>query len=136
MECMANSDNVIRAGLTPKLRDVPILVSTLTYAAAPWSKHRVTPTPFRSTSKTTLYDPPIPEFSVTRTILANEERESHPAVAGPSIAIFTEGRGSVSWQSGSLEVGEGGVIFIGADTPIEISGGKGSTTIFRAFVEA
>ena len=35
IECMANSDNVIRAGLTPKLRDIPNLVNTLTYAAAP-----------------------------------------------------------------------------------------------------
>ncbi|TFK93123.1 RmlC-like cupin, partial [Polyporus arcularius HHB13444] len=30
-ECMATSDNVIRAGLTPKLRDVPNLVAGLTY---------------------------------------------------------------------------------------------------------
>lgn len=31
VECMANSDNVIRAGLTPKQRDVKILCSMLTY---------------------------------------------------------------------------------------------------------
>ncbi|GAA5900876.1 hypothetical protein JCM8208_004634 [Rhodotorula glutinis] len=30
MERMATSDNVVRAGLTPKLRDVPTLTSTLT----------------------------------------------------------------------------------------------------------
>lgn len=31
VECMATSDNVVRAGLTPKLKDVPTLVSMLTY---------------------------------------------------------------------------------------------------------
>ena len=43
---MANSDNVIRAGLTPKLRDVPNLVSTLTYTPAPPSEHVVEPVQF------------------------------------------------------------------------------------------
>ena len=32
VECMATSDNVVRAGLTPKLRDVPTLAAMLTYA--------------------------------------------------------------------------------------------------------
>ena len=31
IECMATSDNVVRAGLTPKERDVQILCSMLTY---------------------------------------------------------------------------------------------------------
>lgn len=31
IECMATSDNVVRAGLTPKKRDVEILCSMLTY---------------------------------------------------------------------------------------------------------
>lgn len=31
VECMATSDNVIRAGLTPKLRDTSILCKSLTY---------------------------------------------------------------------------------------------------------
>lgn len=31
IECMATSDNVVRAGLTPKLRDVQTLCSMLTY---------------------------------------------------------------------------------------------------------
>ena len=32
VECMATSDNVIRAGLTPKLRDTAVLCSSLTYS--------------------------------------------------------------------------------------------------------
>ncbi len=35
VECMATSDNVIRAGLTPKLRDTTILCESLTYNQGP-----------------------------------------------------------------------------------------------------
>ena len=31
VECMATSDNVIRAGLTPKLRDTTVLCNSLSY---------------------------------------------------------------------------------------------------------
>lgn len=31
VECMINSDNVVRGGLTPKLKDVDTLVSMLDY---------------------------------------------------------------------------------------------------------
>ncbi|KAJ7849963.1 mannose-6-phosphate isomerase [Mycena olivaceomarginata] len=137
MECMANSDNVIRAGLTPKLRDIPNLVSGLTYEAALPSKHVVFPAPFRTTAASTLYDPPIPEFSVVQVTVGAGAKETHPTVAGPSIAIATEGAGSVSWtgDSNGLDVSQGDVFFIGADTEISFSSVSG-LTVYRAFVEA
>ncbi|KAG6805072.1 hypothetical protein H0H87_005088, partial [Tephrocybe sp. NHM501043] len=111
---MANSDNVIRAGLTPKLRDIPNLIATLTYTSLPASEQLVSPSPFPSpaaasspqTPRTsTLYDPPIPEFSVVQTKLPREGEETHRAIDGPSIAIVTDGAGAVSWGGGQ---GEGG----------------------------
>ncbi|KAI0366040.1 mannose-6-phosphate isomerase [Pilatotrama ljubarskyi] len=143
VECMATSDNVIRAGLTPKLRDVPNLVAGLTYNAAHASKHLVEPSAFDSAAHSTLYDPPIPEFSVVRTVLGVGEREAHPPVDGPSIAIVTEGRGEVNWggsgeeEGGRLDVGEGEVFFVGAGQGIEVkTDGEGELVIHRAFVEA
>jgi mannose-6-phosphate isomerase len=137
MECMANSDNVIRAGLTPKLRDIPNLVSGLTYEAAEPSKHVVEPAPFRAAASSTLYDPPIPEFSVVQVLVGAGAKETHPTVAGPSIAIATDGAGSVSWTEGAsgLDVSQGDVFFIGADTEISFSSVSG-LTVYRAFVEA
>ncbi|KAJ7460679.1 mannose-6-phosphate isomerase [Mycena latifolia] len=135
MECMANSDNVIRAGLTPKLRDIPNLVSGLTYTAAEPSKHVVAPAPFRGAASSTLYDPPIPEFSVVQVVLTAGATDTHPAVAGPSIAIVTAGAGSTSWTGGALDIGQGDVFFIGADTEISFSSAAG-ITVYRAFVEA
>ncbi|KAI0700295.1 mannose-6-phosphate isomerase [Cytidiella melzeri] len=140
IECMATSDNVIRAGLTPKLRDVPNLVAGLTYVASDHKKHLVKPEPFSAVSAvsrhTTLYDPPIPEFAVLRVVLAARETEEHAAIDGPSIVIVTEGSGDVKWEGGSLEVSEGEVFFVGANTPVrfEEKGGE-SFTVFRAFVD-
>ncbi|THH16926.1 hypothetical protein EW146_g3799 [Bondarzewia mesenterica] len=140
MECMANSDNVIRAGLTPKLRDIPNLISGLTYAAALPTQHQVRPAPFASASHSTLYDPPIPEFSVVQVVLPSGERESHPSVAGPSIAIVTEGRGSVGWsegKGGEVDVDVGSVLFISAGLGVEFRApAEGGMTVYRAFVEA
>ena len=137
---MATSDNVIRAGLTPKLRDVPNLVGGLTYTAADPSKHLVQPVPFAKTSQvsphTTLYDPPIPEFSVLRVALASSELETHAPIDGPSIAIITEGRGVVGWRQESLEVSEGEVFFVGANTELKLEAQDQNFVVYRAFVEA
>lgn len=141
MECMANSDNVIRAGLTPKLRDIPNLVSGLTYTAADPTNHVVQPASFRSsTSVSTLYDPPIPEFSVIQLRLPRGKKETHPAIEGPSVAIVTEGKGVVEWggDNDKLDVGTGDVFFIGAGTEVSFTaaGGERVLVVYRAFVEA
>ncbi|KAJ7230548.1 mannose-6-phosphate isomerase [Mycena pura] len=136
MECMANSDNVIRAGLTPKLRDIPNLVAFLTYEAAPPSRHVVARAPYASSS--TLYDPPIPEFSVVQVVVGASTTETHPAIAGPSIAIATDGAGSVRWGGADMspvDIGQGDVYFIGADTEVSFSSASG-LAVYRAFVEA
>lgn len=145
VECMANSDNVIRAGLTPKLRDIPALVSGLTYIAGDPKKHVVKHRDFppsiprTSIVPSVLYDPPIPEFSVIQTKLYPDRTEKHRAVRGPSIAIVTGGKGWISWKKQDqekLEVGLGDVFFVGANTEITVeSEGNTVLVIYRAFVE-
>ncbi|CAL1711008.1 unnamed protein product [Somion occarium] len=134
IECMATSDNVIRAGLTPKLRDIPNLISGLTYQSANASKHLVNPVP-RSTH-TQLYDPPIPEFSVLGLNLSPSESETHGAIDGPSLAIVTEGSGTVRYADKTLNVITGEVLFIGAGTPVQLQASGEGLVLFRAFVEA
>lgn len=138
---MANSDNVIRAGLTPKLRDIPNLVSGLTYVASPSLKHIVQPVPFSiSTTDTLLYNPPVPEFSVLLIKVASGKVEVHSGIAGPSIAIVTDGEGILSWRSDedSLRVSMGSVFFIAAGAEIKVVNtdqSQNSLVIFRAFVQ-
>ena len=140
VECMATSDNVIRAGLTPKLRDVPNLVAGLTYNAAEPSRHLIQPTPSAfssSSSHSTLYDPPIPEFSVLRVALESRAQEVHQPVPGPSVTVVTGGHGAIKWGSEKLEVSKGEVFFIGADTSVTFAaeGGEG-LVLYRAYVTA
>ncbi|KAF8590294.1 mannos-6-phosphate isomerase [Ramaria rubella] len=137
VEAMATSDNVLRAGLTPKIRDVPNLVSSLTYNAGPLSAHVVNPAPFtRGSSYTTLYDPPIPEFAVLSVRIPGGEKETHDPVEGPSLLIVTQGTGEVVLPgSDSLAVKEGSVLFVGADTKVSFDANE-ELVFFRAFVEA
>ena len=118
---------------------MPNLISGLTYSVAPASKHVVAPQSFSSSSSSTLYDPPIPEFSVVETILPGKNGQSlekHRKVNGPSLAIVTEGSGVASWGTGGkLELGRGDALFIGADTAINLECDE-KLTLFRAFVEA
>lgn len=135
MECMATSDNVIRAGLTPKLRDVPNLVSSLTYEAADASKHRVKGAPFESCPNTRVFDPPIAEFSVLHTQLGSGVEEVHRGLKGPSITIVTGGSCKIGWSGGGLEATAGEVFFVATETKLKIVGNEENTEVFRAFVE-
>jgi mannose-6-phosphate isomerase len=155
IECMAASDNVVRAGFTPKFKDVPTLVSMLTYSYAPISSQKMDPTDYpyvtfnasaySSASSATLYDPPIEEFSVVKTDLKrNGAKATFEAVDGPSIVICTKGKGRINVGPKVEEVAEGYVFFVGAmaelvleSTTEEEEGGEGDRefTTFKAFCE-
>lgn len=62
IECMACSDNVVRAGLTPKYIDVKTLCSMLNFNGAPAESklfYGIQENPY-----TTLFRPPVPDFAV------------------------------------------------------------------------
>lgn len=134
---MATSDNVVRAGLTPKLRDVPTLIDMLTYEAGPAEAQLLQPSKFHSDDQNLLYDPPIDEFSVLRTRLDKGKQTKHVPIDGPSIAVVTQGAATVTFAGGKdeLKVLKGDVFFVGAGAGLTIDA-KEDTEIFRAFVEA
>lgn len=66
IECMACSDNVVRAGLTPKFKDVATLCNILTYNCKPGDKNLFFSKTDSSCAYTTIYDPPVNEFSVDK----------------------------------------------------------------------
>jgi len=133
---MATSDNVLRAGLTPKHRDVDNLLASLTWTFG--VQHSVEPKPLLSsvtTDYSRVYDPPVPEFSVVQVRLPPGEKEAHPAFDGPSILIVTEGWGRLS-TSGEDDIGlkEGSVVFIGAGVDASFSsGGADPLALYRAY---
>lgn len=90
VELMANSDNVLRGGLTPKHVDVPELLNVLRFDAPP-----VLPTPtVRLGSGEVCYLTPAPEFRLSRIDLA-PERDFVAAITGPEILLCIDGQASV-----------------------------------------
>jgi mannose-6-phosphate isomerase len=150
VECMASSDNVVRAGFTPKFKDVDTLVNMLTYNYAPIDEQKMNPTDYpyatlnrtaySSGSSVTLYDPPIDEFSVVQTTLrGNGAKATFDPLDGPSIIICTAGKGKISVGSTVQEVKEGYVFFVGAtaECVLESEGASDDDefTTFKAFCE-
>lgn len=62
VECMACSDNVIRAGLTPKFKDVETLLKMLDFSGHRAEEKFFTPVPVGPYSK--LFKPPVDDFAV------------------------------------------------------------------------
>ncbi|KAI1088740.1 mannose-6-phosphate isomerase [Rostrohypoxylon terebratum] len=149
IECMAASDNVVRAGFTPKFKDVQTLVDLLTYNYAPIEEQKMAPaeypyvvlnrTAYSSGSEANLYDPPIDEFSVIRTVLnGNGSKATFDPIDGPSIVICTGGKGKITVGPKTEEIKEGYVFFVGAtaELVLESEGGSDdSFTTFKAFCE-
>ncbi|NWW48513.1 MPI isomerase, partial [Pedionomus torquatus] len=66
VECMACSDNTVRAGLTPKFIDVLTLCEMLNYTPAPSSSKIFTATQSQLDPSIYLYDPPVPDFTIMK----------------------------------------------------------------------
>ncbi|KAJ5852424.1 uncharacterized protein N7529_011809 [Penicillium soppii] len=147
IECMASSDNVVRAGFTPKFKDVDTLTQMLTYSYAPIEEQKLqatdypyavlNATAYSSASTAMLYDPPIDEFSVVKTDLKRTgAKVTFDGIYGPSILICTRGKGKITVGNKVEEVQEGYVFFVGAtaECAIENTGsGEGSDDVFTTY---
>ncbi|RDY03316.1 Mannose-6-phosphate isomerase 2, partial [Mucuna pruriens] len=118
IECMATSDNVVRAGLTPKHRDVQTLCSMLTYKqGSPEILRGVPINPYVN-----KYIPPFEEFEIDSCDLPRGEVVVFPAVPGPSIFLVTVGEGMMNTESPKgYPITEGDVLFVAANTEISVT---------------
>ena len=146
---MASSDNVVRAGFTPKFQDNPTLTTMLTYSYAPPSSQLLPPTDYpyvtlnstaySSSSTALLYDPPIEEFSVVKTELKREgAKATFEGVKGPSVIICTRGAGAIKVGNKEFDVKEGSIFFVGATAEVVLEAkGQGDEgfVAFKAFCE-
>mmetsp|Transcript_10808 Transcript_10808/g.21472 ORF Transcript_10808/g.21472 Transcript_10808/m.21472 type:complete len:405 (-) Transcript_10808:2270-3484(-) len=117
VECMATSDNVIRAGLTPKFKDTKILCDSLSYKQG--NPDIVTASSYQE-GKLGLYRSGFDEFEVWNLRLHKEEC-ALPATSGPVIAFCQAGEGTLSWNEGnSLEMKKGTIFFMPANVPVTL----------------
>ncbi|MFF3512166.1 mannose-6-phosphate isomerase, class I [Streptomyces sp. NPDC002573] len=125
VEIMANSDNVLRCGLTPKHVDVPELLRIVRFEAADPGVLR----PEASPDGEEVYETPIDEFRLSRYVLPEGTAAHDLTRPTPQILLCT---------AGSVRVGEhllapGQSVFVAADETAEASG---AGTLFRAAVVA
>lgn len=133
IECMATSDNVVRAGLTPKSRDVQVLCSMLTYKQGfPEILQGTSLNPY-----TKRYSPPFDEFEVDHCILPSGESTIFQASPGPSVFVIMEGDSTLCATSAEEqeEVREGNVLFVEANTSISFTASS-ELHLFRAGVNS
>lgn len=132
IECMACSDNVVRAGLTPKFKDVKTLCSMLTYNSRSPSEQVLKPNTVDKFTKS--YIVPVPEFVVDaievreEDIVASLEYKLEAKESG-SILIAIHGDATV--QNDKLFPGYVG--FIPAATSLQISNIKSPLLLYRAY---
>ncbi len=119
VEIMACSDNVLRAGLTPKHVDVDELLRNVDYVAAP--PIRIAPETFHGATK--VYYAPVDDFELSVTEISDDVAHPLPG-RGPRILLCLGGDLAVSSDSGEvLEIGRGQAVFVpAADGPLTVRG--------------
>ena len=91
VEIMASSDNVLRAGLTPKHVDVDELLRTVDYVPAP--PIRIAPEVFRGATK--VFCAPVDDFELSVTVVDDDLVHRLPG-CGPRILLCIGGELSIS----------------------------------------
>lgn len=117
VELMANSDNVLRGGLTSKHVDRDELVGILDFVGGP---------PSIIEAEAGRYPMPVEDFGLTRVAVAAGERKTIPADHGFEILLATGGRGGVD----GIALAPGEAVAVTADHgPFDLAG---ELDVFRA----
>jgi len=116
VEVMANSDNVLRGGLTPKHVDVPELLRVLDFRPA---TEAVLRPGMHCEGPELVYDTPTTEFSVSRLTIDGEDLGHELDVAlrheGPQLMLCTSGSVLMHAKSSSLILERGQAAWVPAD---------------------
>ncbi|KAK3786366.1 hypothetical protein RRG08_022987 [Elysia crispata] len=137
MECMACSDNVVRAGLTPKYIDVQTLLEMLDYTCRPISRTKFLGIESHGNVDITIFNPPVPDFGVSKfEVPEGSTGFELQAFESASICIIIRGEGQATNRSlkEPLKLRSGMVFFVAAevDVSIKIEGSQGML-LFRAY---
>lgn len=150
VECMACSDNVVRAGLTPKFKDVRVLCSMLDYRMRSVDENKLKPSEASSSDPHIVeFRPSVDEFSVQQVRVHTDKDQtgtqtvlSLPKLDTASVLIVIENNFEQShFQAGQkrLHTRPGLVYFIDADADVTFHGlahSNSSTLLaYRAFVD-
>jgi mannose-6-phosphate isomerase len=130
IEIMANSDNVLRGGLTPKHVDVPELLATLAFEPRPPDVLR----PAEAAPGELAYRTPAREFELSFLLTTRERPHRSPAGRGVEILLCLDGRALLETVGAPLELRRGGSAFVPASVTAYVL--TGEARVARASVPA
>ncbi|XP_055376551.1 mannose-6-phosphate isomerase [Condylostylus longicornis] len=112
IECMSCSDNVIRAGLTPKFKDVPTLLGMLNYKGEPAEEKLFKPD--QRDEHVQIFAPKIEDFAVVKFHFTSDIKEyKWKNIEYGSILLVLEGERILRTETlGDIKLYRGSVIFI------------------------
>jgi mannose-6-phosphate isomerase class I len=132
VELMANSDNVLRGGLTPKHVDVPELLATLDFRDG-----RPPILEGRAASETGReYETPAEEFALERIEVSPGVPWSGGRGHGVDTLISVEGAAAVVGAGRTLALPQGRIALIPAGMPYTVAARSPRSVLFRAGIPA
>jgi mannose-6-phosphate isomerase len=137
IECMSCSDNVVRAGLTPKFKDVENLLSMLVYDGATVEDKMFKPTKLDSLHKFTwIFRPPVDDFAVAKVEVPLEVKEYEVVNCKfGSIVLVVSGEATMSATNmDTVNLKRGTIVFLPSKVGprVELSNIKNSFVCYQA----
>ncbi|MFD1614347.1 mannose-6-phosphate isomerase, class I [Gelatiniphilus marinus] len=127
MELMANSDNVLRGGLTPKHIDVPEL---LKHVAFEETIPNVMQGELKDDGLERIYRTPAPDFELSKIDLKKSDTYQSKAKTA-QILIVIDGEAKIASNDKVLPVVKGDSVFLGADCVYSITS-QTTATLYKA----
>ena len=127
VELMANSDNVLRGGLTTKHVDVPELLKILTFEGG-------TPEVFEGVTggQERVYRTPAEEFELTRISLTPRSRYAGEAAYGPKALLVLQGSATLKAAGKQTLLNCGSIAFAPCGTQFVVEAGADDLVVFQA----
>jgi len=128
VELMANSDNVLRGGLTTKHVDVAELLNILTFEGG-------TPEVFdgnQVSAQERVYRTPAEEFELRRISLPVHGRYAGEATYGPKALLVLDGSATLSSDGESVSLGRGSIALIPSGTEFVMQTQGEELVVFQA----
>ncbi|WOD44334.1 mannose-6-phosphate isomerase, class I [Hwangdonia lutea] len=127
MELMANSDNVLRGGLTPKHVDVPEL---LKHVAFEETIPNVMQGTLQDDNIERIYKTPAPDFELSKIDLKPSETYQSKSKTA-QILIVIEGEAKITSNGKTLHIGKGESVFLEANCEYSIVS-QSTATLYKA----
>jgi mannose-6-phosphate isomerase len=127
---MANSDNVLRGGLTQKHVDVPELLRILSFDSG--TPQVLDGEPAASPDRT--YGTPSDDFELSRIDLATSRHYLGQAVNGPDSIIVLDGGAALTARGQSIPLARGAIVFVPFGTHYSLDARVTRAMLFKASV--